>query len=792
VTAASAWWRHVALAGAVAGLILAPGVDPGEAAPAAVIVPLACVLLGLARPGRSGSVPAGAALLWLALVAATGAGAGLGLGAARVASIDGSAATGHPRERIAVAGFVAAPPRVEGGELRMPLHTDRGRVLLVVDADQRGPQVGERLIARGLLAEPGPWRASRLRRLGIGLELRARAITRTGPPRAGPAGLLDRIRGRAEDAVGAGLEPPQAALALGFVLGQDDRIDQLTRAQFRRSGLAHLLAVSGQNVMLLAILAGILFAALGVGPRARLGLILALIAIYVPVAGAGPSIQRAGVMGAAGIVAGLAGRTTDRVYLPLLAACLTLLLNPLAAGDVGWQLSFAAVIGIALWSAPIAVLLRERLTPSPLPARLAGPLSEGAALTLAATLATGPLMAYHFETVSLASLPANLLVLPAVPPVMWLGMLAAIAGQLPLIPTAPLAAVEGPLLDYITAVARLLASADWAVIDLPAPSTATLGAIYAGMLAGVAGAIRALRRRQSLGLGRGAGALALVGVALLLVRGLPVGGAELPQPAPETLRLTAIDVGQGDAILLQQAAAPSALFDTGPPGAGLGDSLRRLGVEQLGLVLITHDQRDHAGAFGEVLAAARVERLALARPAPGVAGQARAAGAEVIRVGEGSEVELGGLRLQVLSPTPGRSTPGTDPNADSIVVAARFGGWGTLLTGDAEAEAAAIDPGPIDVLKVAHHGSADAGLATLLDRSAPRVAMISAGADNGYGHPTDEVLGALAERGICVLRTDLHGDSYAELGPRGMSVGSERGGELPAACRASTAAGDDP
>ena len=544
----------------------------------------------------------------------------------------------------------------------MPLQTERGRMLLVVDDRGWEPRVGERLVARGLLTEPEPWWEAYLRRLGIRLELRADMATAVGSPRAGPAGLLDRIRSRSEVAVSSGLDPPQAALALGFVLGQDDRIDGLTREQFRRSGLAHLLAVSGQNVMLLAILAGIIFAFVGVGPRARLVLILGLIAIYVPVAGAGPSIQRAAVMGAAGIVAGLAGRTTDRAYLPLLAACATLTLNPLSAGDVGWQLSFAAVIGIALWSAPIAALLRERLAPTPeRRRRLAGPLAEGAGLTIAATLATGPLMAYHFETVSLASLPANLLVLPAVPPVMWLGMLAAIAGQLPLIPTAPLALVEGPLLDYIAAVARVFAAADWAVIELPSPSAPGLGLIYAGLLAGVGGAIRTLERRRRIGFRGGAAALASAVVALLLVRFVLAGGDGSAQPAPGSLRLTAIDVGQGDAILLQQRGAPAALVDTGPPGAGLSESLRGLGVERLGIVFITHDQRDHAGAIGDVLAAAPVERLALARPAPAIAAEARAAGVEVIRVAEGSEVALDGLRLQVLSPGPGPTLPAARP-----------------------------------------------------------------------------------------------------------------------------------
>ena len=137
--------------------------------------------------------------------------------------------------------------------------------------------------------------------------------------------------------------PAAADLLRGFVLGQDDRIDPVTVDDFRRSGLAHLLAVCGQNVMLLAVLVAAVLALARRPARTRLLWILLAIAVYVPVAGAGPSIQRAGVMGAAGVVAALASRPSSRWYALLLAAAATLALNPRASGDVGWQLSFAAV-----------------------------------------------------------------------------------------------------------------------------------------------------------------------------------------------------------------------------------------------------------------------------------------------------------------------------------------------------------------------------------------------------------------------------------------------------------------
>ena len=163
---------------------------------------------------------------------------------------------------------------------------------------------------------------------------------------------MDRLRDRAFAALAVAVPEREAALARGFVLGDDSDIDDRTVEDFRRSGLSHLLAVSGQNVVLLALLAIPFLSLLGVGPRARLLAIAVLILIYIPLAGGGPSIQRAGVMGIAGLVAVAATSAPSRVYALVLAAMITLGLNPRASADIGWQLSFAAVIGIMLLARP--------------------------------------------------------------------------------------------------------------------------------------------------------------------------------------------------------------------------------------------------------------------------------------------------------------------------------------------------------------------------------------------------------------------------------------------------------
>ncbi len=531
--------------------------------------------------------------------------------------------------------------------------------------------------------------------------------------------------------------------------------------------------------MLLAVLGGVILAAAGVGPRPRLILLVCLIAAYVPIAGAGPSIQRAGVMGVAGLLAALAGRPADRAYLPMLAAVVTLLLNPYSAGEVGWQLSFAAVLGIALWAAPIRDLLRPQFERR-IGRRLARPLAEGAGLTLAATLVTAPLMAHYFESVSLASLPANLLVLPLVPPVMWLGMIAGLLGQLPIIPVGWIGALEGPLLDLIGLIANGLGGFDWALAGVRLSTPGVIVA-YIALAAGISLALRSAGRRQGLGPPRSLRAplqalVAATGALLLLHIAGPGGRGAEPGPPTRTLQITALDIGQGDSILLRAPETEPVLIDTGPPGGGVGEALRERGIGRLGSLFLTHEQLDHSGALGDVLAASEVERAFLSAPAPESEPALAAADVPVRHLAAGDAVRLGPLRIDVLWPPPGAApTPGGDLNLTSFVLAARYRGWSVLLAGDAEQEITGLDPGPLDVLKLAHHGSLDAGLPALLARSAPRLALIGVGAENTYGHPTPETLTELTTAGVCVLRTDLGGDSWAELGPDGIRAGDERG-----------------
>ncbi len=466
------------------------------------------------------------------------------------------------------------------------------------------PGVGEIVAVTGEVAPLGLFDAYQRRR-GATAAIDVSSLRPTGERRGGPAGVVDAARRRAESGLARGLADEQAALLRGMVLGQDERLTDDVRDAFERSGLAHVLAVSGQNVMLLAVLVLAAGAVLAVPLRTRLLAALALVAFYVPLTGAGPSIQRAGVMGAAGLVAALAGRPAHRWYALGLAAVVTLAVNPLAAGEPGWQLSFAAVVAlIAIVPSLRGVLARW----------MPGPVADVAAMTLAATLGTAPLMALHFEQVSLAALPANLIAAAAIAPVMWLGMLAVAAAQVEPALAVPFNAANAPLLAFVEWVARTFAAAPAAAVPVRLASPAALAAAYAALGALVVG-LRAAWRRAAwragatgptswTAPGRARVRRVLVLAAAVSVAALGLGATvnvgSIEPPARGELVVSFLDVGQGDATLLQKDGV-AILVDTGPPDGPILRRLAEADVERLDALVITHAQSDHEGAALRVL-----------------------------------------------------------------------------------------------------------------------------------------------------------------------------------------------
>jgi competence protein ComEC len=736
--------------------------------------------------------------------------AGTMLGGARLAAIDRSDLVSLAGREVALRGFVIRrehPVRgmerfrvrtaiVAEGRRRMEV-SETVQVRLAARAPRVVPAIGDEVEARGTLERP--WSrpgarfdyASYLARAGVHTVLEARAVRLTGGRRGGVAGAVDAVRRRAESGVSSGLDPPLAALARGMVLGQDERIAEAMRNDFNGSGLAHVLAVSGQNVTLLAILAWALLGALGLGRRGRLVATVGLIVLYVPLTGAGPSIVRAGVMGAAGVVAGLAGRPSSRWYALLAAGAVSLALDPRAWQDVGWQLSFAAVAGIFV----LAPAFRRRLR------RLPEPLPEGAALTVAATVATAPLMAVHFGRVSLAALPANLVALPAIAPVMWIGMLSAALAQVWLAPATLLNALNGFLLAFTASVAHWFAGspgATWNIGQVPPAAAAAAYGALAGLVALAHAAGRreapgarsapgadAARRARRASVATPAAALCLVFLLVLALAGLLPSLRRSPPGPPAGFTASFLDVGQGDATLIQAPGGVAVLVDGGPAGSGAAASLRKRGVGVLDAVVLTHAQADHQGGLEEVLRKVPVRLLldggagARDRTHRRILRLAHRQGTRVTTASAGERLRLGGLRMEVMSPDgppgPGSAGAGEDPNLRAIVLLASYRGLDLFLPADAESEVTSGLPlRPVEVVKVAHHGSRDEGLAGLLERLEPRAAVIEVGARNRYGHPDPATVATLRRSVPHVYRTDRDGEVTVTLGAGGPRVVAER------------------
>lgn len=712
------------LAGLLAGLVAGPR------STAALLV--AAVLVGIvARTPRAG------ALLLVALVAGTL------IAGARGAALDRTALAPRMGHDLPARIVLLDTPRATRFGWRATAGLGEERVLL--QGRGRPPRLvtGRALDVHGVLRSPGPGEAW-LRPKRVHAVLEVRTLRDTGRARGGGAGVIDEVRARAQRALGERLPPPEGALLRGMVLGDDAALDVVERDRLRRAGLGHLVAASGANIALLAALAFAACAAVGVGLRARLALVLALIGLYVPLAGGGPSIQRAGVMGAAAIVATLAARPAARLHAVLLAAAVTLMLDPVALTDPAWQLSFAAVIAIAVLAAPVAAALRRRRVP--------GVLADGAALTVAATIGTAPVSAAAFGTVSLAGLAANVAAAPLVGPATWAGMLAAVLAQAWPAGGAALATLAGPPVALVLAIARWCAG-------LPAAQVHAGVAPVVVVTLVIAGALRSSRMR--------AVALPLAAVAgaagtLLVV----TGRSRPPAPPPAgTLRIGFLDIGQGDATVVQ-SGAHAMLVDSGPPDGPVVDRLRALGIRRLDVLVGTHAQADHIGGADRVLRALPVAAVLDGRDGVrdpqgdelAVAAAERAT--PLVPAFAGQRFRVGAATVDVLWPPrrDGPTTTGADPNDRAIVLRVTGGGTRLLLTADAESGVLArAATGEVDVLKVSHHGSADAGLATLLQGLRPRLAVIEVGRGNTYGHPTAETLRTLRVAGIPTLRTDRDG-----------------------------------
>lgn len=574
---------------------------------------------------------------------------------------------------------------------------------------------------------------------------------------------------------------PESAVLLGIVLGQRaDVPPELSRA-FATSGTTHLLAISGFNMTLVGT--AVALALRGrTGQAARACTAVGAVAAYSLLVGPSPSVARAALMSAVAACGVVTGRRAATANALCAAVALMLVADPHSVNDLGLQLSALATAGLVLFQAPLASRF----------AFLPRPIGDGIATTVAATATTLPVIAGAFGRVSLVSVAANLVCVPLFPLLMLAGAATSAVGAISMdaarpvaflawaaafgldaavktfasLPLASVAVPSGPVAGAFVAGVELVAV--WGVRRLP--SVSLLRARRPGLLAGP---IATLRRRT--------GPSLAIGIALAA---LPAAVAAA-LPAAPSVRVVALDVGQGDAYLVEVGGA-RALIDGGPDGSRV---LAELAAtlppwdRRIDLVAITHAHTDHGAGLLSVLERYEVG-LAIEPEGlnPGPLADLWAAavaknGAERRAVHAGERITLGDATIAVLAPD-------RDLRVDvpSLVLRVERGAFSVLFMGDA------VDDALVRLLEhperlrsriyvPPHHGAATPYALAMRESAHPQASLISVGAGNRYGHPTPETLAAL--RGVPTYRTDQDGTVEIALDGTGLVVRTHANGLPP-------------
>lgn len=582
---------------------------------------------------------------------------------------------------------------------------------------------------------------------------------------SGPAAWIDRARAHVRARVQAQFPSETAPMARALLLGEND-LAKGDDVAFRQSGLAHLLAVSGMHLVLVVVgavrlISGLLSRFQAIAARWDVARIASLAGLpvtwaYCDFAGGSGSARRAAWMLSALLLARVLGRRPMAARAFALSLVGASLADPLAAFDVSFTLSALATGGLLVFGQPWSRAL-ERFAPAWLARSLGA--------TSAASFACAPLIARISAALPIGGIPANLLAVPV-------GELAALPvcllfAVLSFVPSAEqgAATVASGALHLVRSLADHVASVPALQAPVPRPTAAQLGLMAFSVFAWLAGNRRARKP-----------AVLCAAAGLVLAE---IGAMPLARAHPE-LRVTYIDVGQGDAALVDLPDGTAALIDGGglvgsPVDIGarvVAPLLRARRRSSLALVVLTHPHPDHAGGLATGLTGARVaeawdtgqgEREGAGGSYAAFLASMRRAGTPIRHPSEvcGSRA-IGGAAVEVLAPCPGPE-PGRSPNDNSFVLRVAYGERSFLFTGDAEADeessllrerASALGS---DVLKVGHHGSRTSSSGPFLDAVHPRVAVISCGVRNRFGHPAPSTLASLTSRGVLVLRTDRNG-----------------------------------
>lgn len=664
----------------------------------------------------------------------------------------------HSRTELWATEQMMMPVRTMGGVMRSgstTLHLPaRLPVLVTVDAAAlpRSFRDGDTVQLRG-----------RARVDGSRIVLAARRITPL--PDRGPLGALRDLRQHVRAVARRATEHlpgDEAALVRGMTTGDTHGLSARSEEIMQRGGITHLVAVSGANIALVvgAVLVPLLL--LGVRRRPRILAAAAAMSVYVWLVGDEPSVQRAATMAAPMLAARFMGVRASPVAALAMTVAVWSVLDPVTSTSVGFLLSALATAAILIAAPPAARILVEMTGE-----RISTSVALLVTVPLLAQAVCTPVLILLEPEISIWAVPVNIAVAPFIGPGTVLGLLGLAAGLAWLPAAQLLCTIAGGSSHLVLMIAGAADALPGSRIPVPAGATGALIAAVVILLAAGACVLRRLRMVRF-----AAAALLVAVLAPTLVGRLP--GLGIPD-----WQVAACDVGQGDAVLVRPAGGgATVLIDTGPDPAALTACLHRLGVTRIDLLVLTHPHADHVGGApaltGDLTPAEQwICPLEAARDASAIA-----AGPAPIPAVTGTAWSRDGVGISVLWPPSAEAAEqasrreqgngeGDAANDCSVTVSVTWSSGARMIAlGDlepaAQRELSALQPGPADVVKVAHHGSRRQH-AALYEQLAPRTALVTVGAENTFGHPTAAALDMLHGLGARVIRTDEHGTVVLDI-----------------------------
>ncbi len=646
-------------------------------------------------------------------------------------------------------------------------------------------QYGDRLRLRGYLATPAETEEFSYRdylaRHGIYSTLSRAEATRL-PGRGGNAffNAVYTLKGRALENIYRIFPDPEASLLAGILLGADNGLSPGLQQAFKDTGTAHIIAISGFNIAIIAGLFFLLFSRLFGQRRGAVAAVLG-IAVYTVLVGADASVLRAAIMGGFSLFARQVGRRQTGLSTLTVTGAIMAFLNPLVLGDVGFQLSFGATLGLILYAQPLQdwfTGLLSRHMPAGTAQKIAGPAGEYFLFTLAAQLTTLPIMAYHFQRISLVSLIANPFILPFQPPVMILGGLALLFSLI-FLPLGQITAwIAWPFSAYTIRMVELFHRLPNGVFILGDSSLLVVVLFYVVLFAWTfRSALKEALGRFDWGEAVRPGWGTMAALTVFGVLGLVIWRLALSVP-DGNLQITFLQAGSGDSVLIQTPTGRSILINGGASVSLLSDGLgRRLPLlnRELDWLVVASTQENQVDALPRVLERYRPKNVLWA----GNTESSYAARTlnkwltdEAIPVAPaeaGQSLDLGkGAVLRVLLAGPRGAVLLVEWKNFRLLIpsGADFDTFDTLDDGRAV--------GPVSAMLLAESGYFPANPPEWIANLNPQLVILSVAADDPTGLPDEEVLDALA--GYSLVRTDQNGWVMVTTDGEGVWVEAERPG----------------